>query len=364
MNTASICAALEEQFGARLLSLVKAAPPSDIDIYLEASKLAAAEAYLNAQGYINTGRAAGQSVFRRYENNGEFYVLDLMTDFRCYQQFASGFVLTESGHTAIGQSASLHRAIKALFTGQSDKLTTCLAEYPDELKNFLATAANFTKIPAQLAGVQTAPGMIAALHGGPLQQFINRQQLRLRHLLKRLDKGKTIALIGPDGSGKSFFIEKLKPIGETKTIYMGDFFFVLQPIYNALMKIPSPYNRFVYLLYPIENFLRWLKVRLLRLGGKIVLIDRYPGTNRNIAQTGTLKRLNDLTFRFFPRPDILVLLLARPETVYARKQELNIAEITKMQTELQKLIAPCRHIVLDTEQLDVSLNRLLAEIMR
>ena len=62
--------------------------------------------------------------------------------------------------------------------------------------------------------------------------------------------GRSIAFIGPDGSGKTTIIDKLSlGITPSRKVYMGDCFFCFQSLYNFFMKIRTPYNRFVYLFY-------------------------------------------------------------------------------------------------------------------
>ncbi len=361
-----ICAQLTEHYAATLLSDIQPAPPSDVDIYIPATTQTAAAAWLAAQGFIQTSSAPGQIVFRRFENNGQLYVLDLMSRFTIYTRQIPDFELSDAGVEYVGRNLNLHRCLKRLCTGQLDRWNE-IATSTDYVafRDFLTNAKNFSSAPDKLA---------AAAAKGPqtLYSYLTRDQTALRrtrrlqylqHILSRYGKGRSFAFIGPDGSGKSFFITKLRECGETREIYMGDWFFKAQGVYNAVMRIPSPFNRFVYIFYFLENLLRFAKVCFWRRMGKIVLIDRYPGTSRNVTQTGLLRRLNDLIYRCFPKPDLFVLLLAPPEVVHTRKQELTVDEIRRTQDDLRHLIRQDRHLLVDTTDLDISLNRLLREMV-
>ena len=367
MNIHAICRHLEDNLGCIFLSPIASAPPSDIDIFVPEATLPAAIALAQAEGFVLTSTGQGQHVFRRFEDGGKLYILDLMTSFDVYARHVATLELSPKGHATIGASPSLHKSFKYLCLQQAAKIPH-IALHHNELAAFLCCMDNFICI---------SPAIIAAAYG-PIHKlmeelhkpvwhapftglFIRHRLLRpLRDRLSMVGRGRTLAFVGPDGSGKSFMIDHLEAIGRTRKVYMGDWFFKLQPLYNRIMKIPTPYNRFIYLFYYIENMIRRLHVGLLRLLGYIVLIDRFPGTNRNIAQSGLLGKINRFTFRSFTKPDIMIFLMAPPETIFNRKQELTIKEIARYQAVLSKLLSSSDYIEVDTTATDAALNRLLA----
>jgi hypothetical protein len=368
MNIYSVCATLVKTYGCALHSDI-VSQPADIDVYVPLSCSKAVADFVHAQGFILTGCNPSQRVFRRFESDGTLYILDLLSGFDVYLQGVHALQLSPLGNIRIGASQRLHKCFKYLCLQATDKVDY-LAANRGELADFLCDSANFLWISSTV--VNAARGspqdLLAAMRRpvpdwrwlGSLAAHAWRQSLLGR--VKRLGTGFSLAFVGPDGSGKSFIIERMRAVGETRVIYMGDWFFALQGLYNHLLRIPSPWNRFVYLIYPLENYFRYLKVAIWRLLGRIVLIDRFPGTNRNIVQLGLLGRLNALTFKMFPKPDLIVLLHAPPEVVFSRKQELTVDEIADIQAELRRALSKTRHLILDTEDLDRSLNRLLAEI--
>lgn len=355
MKAVDICTMLHQQFGCVMISPVGPAP-SDVDIYAPPARLPEAKALLEKEGFILTSQTIGQHVYRRFED-GVLYILDLMSGLHAYTQWQKSFALSAAGEARAAASPVLHRLVKYLAMRRFDK-AAYFDSHKNELTDFLRDNSNFSYMDPELAAAAGVAATDLLTHVRP-----NRlTPWRLRW--QRLGRGCSLAFIGPDGSGKGFYIERLKEIGETRIVYMGDWFFVLQGLYNRLMRLPSPYNRIVYLFYLVENAARLLKVLVLRELGFIVLIDRFPGTNRNAAQTGWLRRLNELTFRIFLKPDQLLLLMAPPEVIHARKQELSISEIGQIQQGLRTLLAPTRHIVIETEKVDASLNLILAKAMK
>ena len=91
-----------------------------------------------------------------------------------------------------------------------------------------------------------------------------------------------------------------------------------------------------------------------------MLIDRFPGTGRNIVNGGALAWINRFVFLAFPKPDVLAMLYAPPNVIHKRKQDLSARDIGVTQDRLLTLLAGTRHLVLNTERLDESLNTLLS----
>ncbi|MDE3059509.1 MAG: hypothetical protein KGJ06_00675 [Pseudomonadota bacterium] len=342
---------LMAEHGCRLHSDVGPVP-ADIDLYVPPAQMEGAAALLISEGYVLTGRNIFQRVYRRFEG-GQLFILDLISDFNVYTQHLSLLRLSSVGNERLSRSPDLHRCFKYVCFRRRDKIAF-IESHHRELAAFLKDGKNFARISPALH--EAAEGSAMDVFAAVKSSFLGWLQPRLA----MLGNGYTMAFIGPDGSGKSFFIEKLRRIGVTRTLYMGDWFFLAQRFYNLLMKIPSPWNRFIYGFYIIENYLRWLHVCGLRFLGRIVLIDRFPGTSRNVVHDGLLNRINQFIFRIFPKPDLLVLLHASPEIVHQRKQELSVESIARIQQQLRVLLADTRHVVLDTERLDESLNRVLA----
>ncbi len=372
MNIHDLCAKLVADYGCIMHSGIAPAPGQDIDIYVPHSLVQAVIAYVTDNGFVMMHDKSSQHVFGRFEECGKFYILDLMNGFDGYTTAIYSMELSAAGNTRIGASPVLRKCFKYLCLKPREKFDY-LVTNQKELADFLRNPAHFIWVsPHVVAATRgTMQDVITAVKRPAADwRYVKKFWVRIwQHplcgRLKLIAKGGiSLAFVGPDGSGKSFIIERMSPIGVTRTIYMGDHYCILQGLYNQIMHIPSPWNRFVYLFYCIENIFRRLKVAVWRRLGYIVLIDRFPGTNRNVAQAGILGLLNTLTYKMFPKPDLIVFLYVPPEVIFSRKQELSLREIAKIQTKLKNLLSRSRHLVLDTQNLDPSLNMLLAKIYR
>ena len=367
MDIYNIIDALVTNFKCKCLSKIGASP-ADIDMYSSNAEIEDTVDFLKSEGFTITGVESGQYVFRRFEGKGKLYIIDLMTDFSVYTNYISSFQISKKCTEKIGGSPSLFRAFKYLCLGSKDKFEYGEKHF-DEIQGLFIDRDNFEWIDSGLYNYNfnSYKNLVNEVHkvkvngkffSGIYKKFLYPLSLRL----KALGNGSSIAFVGPDGSGKTFIIDKLKPIGVTKEIYMGDWFFKFQFLYNQIIKIPSPFNRFVYLFYPFENYFRMIKVIILELFGRIVLIDRFPGTNRNVIQAGGLKKINDLTFKMFRKPKLIVFLYAPPKVIYKRKQELRIDEIELIQNNLSCILKEVNHITVDTQNLDNALNSIMREI--
>lgn len=364
MTIRSLIETLERQCGAVLLSEVRPGP-GDIDLVLAPESMAAADRVLAAHGFMLDSANRFQRLYLGFLD-GHGYVLDLTCDFELYSRFSVGLTLSRQGQTVLITQPKLYKALKYICQRRWDRLDVIVEQHA-ALRAFLVESANVEWLsPPMRAALDSKPEeLLRAIHrpyswSRFLPRYLkNRLITPISGILQRRRQGRVVALIGPDGSGKSFLIERLREVGLKDVQYMGDWFFRLQPFYNACMKIPSPFNRFVYLFYLVENWFRYLGVCLKRLRGRTVLLDRFPGTNRNAVHTGMLAKINRLTYRLFPKPDLIVLLMADPQIIYARKQELSPEQIAKLQVCLRDAIATDRHALLNTEHADTALNGLL-----
>jgi hypothetical protein len=361
MRTKDVVDILIAEHGCRLHSDVGPFPP-DVDMYVPQSQFEKATALVKQQGYILTNRHAFQQIFQKFEDGGLF-MIDLISNFNFHTRCLPSLELSSTGNEEVGRSTILYKCFKYLCYNRLDK-SDYIGQHREELAAFLKDKRNFVWISTQVlrAAKGPLPDLFRAMRKPyDLRRFLTRRVLApIRLRWNKVGTGYAVAFIGPDGSGKSFFIEKLRPIGVTRTVYMGDWFFAAQTFYNAILKIPSPFNRFIYGFYIVENYSRLVRVFWLRLLGRIVLIDRFPGTGRNIVNGGALAWINRFVFLAFPKPDVLAMLYAPPNVIHKRKQDLSARDIGVTQDRLLTLLAGTRHLVLNTERLDESLNTLLS----
>lgn len=199
---------------------------------------------------------------------------------------------------------------------------------------------------------------------GYLWRKARKQLYRFIGPLFGRSRGISIAFIGPDGAGKSTFInqleQKLEEFGlSTRNAYMGPWFrnkffttLMLESIganpadeIPGLDQVTSPFPRAYkkakglirrYLYYfnlPLETYFRYFRyVYLQSLRGKVVLIDRYIHDlevgykNKQVKNNRGLRRL---IVKITPTPDIKILLYNDPDTIWERKKQHEPEEIRR-----------------------------------
>jgi thymidylate kinase len=153
-----------------------------------------------------------------------------------------------------------------------------------------------------------------------LSWLANRTLRRLELPVTGLEPGRVVALVGPDGAGKTTLSEALRdrlPV-PTRTVYMG--LWQQSRWDGRLSAVPG--GR---LLQRTVRIVRSnLSVRRHQLRGRLVLLDRFaqdallPGG----VDTSRGGRLNQwLSLRLSPRTDLHLLLDATGEVMFARKGE-------------------------------------------
>lgn len=326
--------------------------PKDIDIYTPESVMEQACDLCAAHGFIYLKKSKTHNVLLKYEGS-DLYIFDLISDFNILCEFYPYFEITEFGSRILGGDPILARDLKSfLIKPERDVVNV------KRLKEFIVSDLNciFNK-------TALSPYDLSQIHRVISKgKRLTTLKYKIKSYLKLFKKGRSIAFLGPDGSGKSYIIELMQKSTLSKKQYMGDWFFTLQPLYNLILKIPTPYNRFIYGFYVIENLIRSLKVWFYKLLGYVVLIDRFPGTNRASILTGFVSNINKSIYSVMPKPDIFVVLIASPDVVHARKQELSVKDIRLNQVAIQMIVKEHNHIILNTEKLDDSLNILLKVI--
>jgi thymidylate kinase len=183
-------------------------------------------------------------------------------------------------------------------------------------------------------GWEELAGLAAQLR----RSWVRRQPLRARSRLltnrarRRLGptpwqarRGLTVALLGPDGAGKTTLAETLRRefVLPTRVVYMG----VLRTTARArrLRRIPG-----LMLALRLAEFTgKGLAARYQRRRGRLVVFDRYtydallaPGGEKLRARVSYA-----LIRRTCPAPDLVIVLDVAAATMYARKGELGVTRL-------------------------------------
>jgi thymidylate kinase len=155
---------------------------------------------------------------------------------------------------------------------------------------------------------------------GTIRRAVVRSVLRFIEPMLLLNRpGLTIALVGPDGAGKSTIAERIKSgMGlPVRCLYMGLW-------RRGSSRMPRLAGVFEIALRPFRIWGRYVAAIGHRRLGRIVVFDRYP-LDATLPPKGRLVRLKRAYFWFLarcaPAPDMLIILDAPGEVLFARKGE-------------------------------------------
>lgn len=183
-----------------------------------------------------------------------------------------------------------------------------------------------------------------------------------------------VAVLGPDGSGKSTVIDHL--LAELGPAFRNVRRFHLRPYFGRRQAggppVTEPHGKpprggaasiLKVALFLADYWISWLCVVWpARLGGTLVVFDRYyhdmladPARYRLPPGFALPRRVA----RLIPCPDLTLILEATPAALVARKGELTIEQAQRLSVAYAKLAARMRRTALVST--DASLERTLAQ---
>ena len=198
-----------------------------------------------------------------------------------------------------------------------------------------------------------------ALAGSPLRFAGNTLAGAARRLRRwwRADRGLSVVLLGPDGSGKSSVVERVRRdlcpafVGTDRRTFppgllrRGGGGSNPAPHAQRQRSPLSSIARAVLYWFPYCALSQFTSIRAARVGGVLVLHDRHlvdalvdPRRYRYRGPAWLLR----LIWRLVPKPDMVILLDAPAELVQARKQEVPPEE-TRRQLNVYRALVTGMH---------------------
>jgi thymidylate kinase len=217
----------------------------------------------------------------------------------------------------------------------------------------------------------TCNTLIAAMHKKPLGLLKTFKFSILVKILfkvssiriKKIGSGKIVAFVGSDGSGKTTTIQEMKKLFNSPVVHMGDGSRWCKTFFDKFYDKNLLISRLSYFVIYIEHWCRFIKMLHYKWCGRIVLADRWPGTNRHLREKNRWMRLNSLIYRFFPEPDVYIFLSAPAAVIYDRKKDLPLSEIESLQNNLREKLSSRKYVEIETLNYDETYSKVLAVIL-
>ncbi len=148
-------------------------------------------------------------------------------------------------------------------------------------------------------------------------------------LLLLHERGMTVALVGPDGVGKSTLAEGLarRFAFPVTRVYMGIHGGASWDRGERPLPLPLRIPR---------QWLRYLHARSAAWRGRLVLFDRYALDARLAParrRSGLRRAARSVLARSLPDPDLMILLDAPAEVMHARKPERSVEDLERLRRE-------------------------------
>ena len=185
-----------------------------------------------------------------------------------------------------------------------------------------------------------------------------RERTGRRHGVSR--RGLTVALIGPDGAGKSTLAEALQRqfVVPVKVVYMG----IHRSASRSASARPMPLP-----VRLLVNWLRFLIAELHAARGELVVFDRFPldALLPAAARQSLPRRIGRWAIAHAcPRPDLVIVLDAPAEVMHRRKPDHPIEVLERRRQQYLRLRSAVRGLrVVDAGQPPDDLRRCVTALI-
>ena len=159
--------------------------------------------------------------------------------------------------------------------------------------------------------------------------------------MSQINPTRVISFMGVDGSGKSTLIKQIKKKFKNKIkikyLHLRPYIFLTDK--RTVIKNPHIKKKKVSKLFSFSKLLIWLAIYNLfffynlKKKNQIIIFDRYvddilidPARYRFNLSTNIIKKI----IKFFPNPNLWIILKVKPSVAYNRKKEISLKE-TKRQ---------------------------------
>jgi hypothetical protein len=347
-----------------------AAPEGDVDVLVARPALHVVGDVLGALGFVavhGPGRGSHQAFVVLDEDDGTWLKLDVVTriEFGPWQQFRTSLAspllarrrregpvsklspddgfwmlwlhcLLDKGGVSVRHAGAL--AGLATEAGVDGPAAAFLARLlpPDwDLRRLrrISQEGRWEETAPLIAALRDACGRRRPLHSRATAvrnrwaRRLSRHGVRLGRQGELTGRGLTIAMLAPDGAGKSTLVARLRqdlPL-PVRQLYMG--------LFSREQPVPAvPVPGFGSLVRLLRQWRGYLASRRFRRGGAVVLCDRYcydalvPGTG---PDTWVRRRRRWLLGHACPPPDLTVVLDAPGAVLHQRKPEHDPSDLER-----------------------------------